>query len=504
MEQMTRLPASSPPGRTLALLFSVLMPAYYLLLNNGLQSEGLFAPVYIGLTFNNMLEHLLNGGFDIDADVIGNEAFVRDGKTYAYFGVIPALLRLPLVAIGQLHSLDVTRLYCAIAATLAGFFKIRTVMAATSKIDDVPLRQYGCLALLIASFLGSPEVQMSRALVYQEAVLWAGAIASAFIYCAVLGLVVRQRFSTGLLAAMAFLAGTTLLTRVSTAIGLYAAMGFLALTLAMISSPAGKPTLLARLGAASRTLMEPRFLVSFAVLGGFVMAAGYVNYARWGNPLTTLPIHLHVTYSTYDPIKGQLIEKYGAFNLGRIWFGILYYFLPIWAWVRADKKFLFHEYQEEVFTSVELPPSSFLISDTLLAVLAFLFFRSLAVTSDRNSGLGRWQAGACILGLAIPGFLMLGWETLSFRYRAEFYPALTLAAVLGFRAACAPESGTLRHSKTVGQNLLWLAYGGIVVSHLLYFVYQLTPFGPARYVNEVGYLRAYYWQLFKPVIGMNW
>src|SRR5271165_4876407 len=76
---------------------------YYLfLLSNG--TFQLFAPEMLDQVFDNMLVHLLRGEFTVDREVIGFEAFTHDGKTYAYFGVLPALLRLsalPFVEIAQ-------------------------------------------------------------------------------------------------------------------------------------------------------------------------------------------------------------------------------------------------------------------------------------------------------------------------------------------------------------------------------------------------------------------
>ncbi len=82
-------------------------------------SMDLFAPVDRGLVFNSMLLHLLDGRWDVDPAVITEEGFLRDGRSYAYFGVIPALLRLPLLLFPGGVGLDVTTLSTWIAATLA-------------------------------------------------------------------------------------------------------------------------------------------------------------------------------------------------------------------------------------------------------------------------------------------------------------------------------------------------------------------------------------------------
>ena len=47
-----------------------------------------------GLVFNEMLVRLLHGRFDISLATIGDEAIVHQGRTYAYFGIFCALLRL--------------------------------------------------------------------------------------------------------------------------------------------------------------------------------------------------------------------------------------------------------------------------------------------------------------------------------------------------------------------------------------------------------------------------
>jgi hypothetical protein len=60
-------------------------------------------PVTMGLVFNSMMQHMLHGRFDVDPAAIlaGGEVYIRDGRTYSYFGVFCALLRLPLILIGQ-------------------------------------------------------------------------------------------------------------------------------------------------------------------------------------------------------------------------------------------------------------------------------------------------------------------------------------------------------------------------------------------------------------------
>ena len=70
------------------------MAIYYLflLINGTLQ---LFAPEMLDKVFDNTLLHLLRGEFTVDREAIGYEAFTRDDKTYAYFGIFPVVLYMP-------------------------------------------------------------------------------------------------------------------------------------------------------------------------------------------------------------------------------------------------------------------------------------------------------------------------------------------------------------------------------------------------------------------------
>ena len=79
------------------------------------------------LTFNSMLEHLLHGRFDVDPQIIGTNGYWFKGGVYAYFGIFPALLRLPLWFFGRL-DLDVTLWTCLGAVCLAGMAKVRALM----------------------------------------------------------------------------------------------------------------------------------------------------------------------------------------------------------------------------------------------------------------------------------------------------------------------------------------------------------------------------------------
>src|ERR1700740_3699932 len=96
-------------------VFLTIVAVYYLfLLSNG--TFQLFAPEFLDKAFDNMLLHLLRGEFTVDRKAIGLEVISRDGKTYAYFGIFPALLRLLALPFTDIARAQLARLSCLAAA----------------------------------------------------------------------------------------------------------------------------------------------------------------------------------------------------------------------------------------------------------------------------------------------------------------------------------------------------------------------------------------------------
>jgi hypothetical protein len=465
-------------SRTFVGLFYVILilmaEIYYIfLVTDG--TYNLFKPLGTlarGMVFNSMLEHLRHGEFDVDPALIGFEGTIRNGKTYIYFGIFPALLRFPLLLTGALARLDVTRLYCAIAATVALYFKLASLALINDKLPRSRLQATAFFVIVLSLLLGGAQIQFLKGSIYQETIEWVGAIASAFLYCAVRGLIAKREFSTGLIAAMAGLAGLALLTRASTALGLYLAAGLLVMVLAWPAAESRR-SWLPRL---VRGLVSTRTVVGLAILLGFVTVSSIVNYQRWGHPLQFFyDPHAYITYMT-EPERLARLEAYGMFNIRRLWYGILYYFCPIWTIIRPDGQFLFSEFETRMLDGVEPPPSSFLLSDPLLLVLGGAFLLRLPRLA-RERLLDLRAVTALMIGFLIPAFLMLTFFYMAFRYRMEFYPFLEFTAFLGFYAICVnPGRFSALSRGSLSLILIAGAGFGIIYSHLALFLYKISPF----------------------------
>src|SRR5262245_48393181 len=263
--------------------------AFMLLYYGTLITNGRFnflQPTGFGLTFNSMLEHLLHGSFDVDPKAVGPEGFLRDGRVYAYWGIFCALIRLPLLAFKAGPVTDVTRLSCLIAICLAGAMKLRVALFVRRYCQPGPISESAFALVTIYIVFGGAQVAYLKASIYQEVVLWAAALGTVFVYCAVKGIILA-RFTPRLLVWMALVAGLALLTRVSTGMGLYAATGLLLLALTI--DAAARNQSVSRRSLAGRLLtaiLSRQVLVPTAILVGFLVVAGVVNFFRWGSPTT--------------------------------------------------------------------------------------------------------------------------------------------------------------------------------------------------------------------------
>ncbi|MGC2412385.1 MAG: hypothetical protein WA459_06790 [Stellaceae bacterium] len=457
-----------------ALGLSLLIPAtlYYAFLITMVGSTGLFASVPYGLTFNSMLSHLLEGRFDVDPSAIGPEGYARDGAVYAYFGIFPALFRALFLPLPNFATTDFTRLSCLVAVSLMALFKVLSALVVWRKAGAP--RHSALLVLLLAAILaGGAQIQFLRPTIFQEVMLWADALAAAFVYLVLYGWAGEDGFTTRVMAALAGLAGLCLLTRVSTALGLYLALGLVFLWRGWqeIGSAADR-SLWRRLSV---------FSLPMLILVGFAAVTAIVNYERWGNPLVFVDFDRSLMTVIY-PGHFKQLHQYGEFNFARLGYGLIYYFLPLWVLHDQSGQLLWSGFVDRQIATVELPPSSFLLSDPLIVGLAL--YGTLELARNRIPRRAPIALAAC--GLAVPAGLMLIAIVMAFRYRMEFYPLFELCAFIGFWRFLAVPPRPARITFVAA------ALFSIVVAQALWLIYMLSPFGAAGVrLGESGILQFY-------------
>ncbi len=436
-----------------------------------LSDIGLGPPaIPLNLTFNSMLAHLLHGEFFVDPATVGDEGFLRNGHVYAYWGIWCALLRLPLWLTHRL-GVDITTWSCLAAVCLAGTAKIRTLLFLRSQTPNSPSADKLYKLMLLYILFGGSEIAFLKASIFQEIVFWAAAFGAVFVYFAIIGLVL-QNFSRRTLSGMAVSAGLALLTRVSTGIGLCVAYLLLLLVLAF-TRPASNRT---------------RFLLPLALFAALIACAGIVNYFRWGNP-ATFADHTLYLMNRHFPDRMPRTHQYGYFNLARIPFGLLYYFLPLWVFPAGGGSLLFEATQTRLMDAVELPPSSFFLTDLLpILFLAVLFLALLRKHAQQL--LAPLQCLALASGLVIPCLLMLTAISMNYRYRMEFYPLIDLLAFLGLYLSVINPTYALRAQR----HLRWFQLAtaiSILAAFVEMVLYKLSVFGPAQQLLRQGLVHYY-------------
>lgn len=144
------------------------------------QTGRLFDPEPYGQFYDHQALAFAEGRWDVPREAVENEAFVRNGKAYGYWGPFPALLRAPLVLFPEAWWVGRTsRVSCLLAALL--------IAVSALVLWRAVARQTGCAGwkrsvgdwgtiLLVG---GSPVTFLvARPYVYHEVVLWgvAGAL----------------------------------------------------------------------------------------------------------------------------------------------------------------------------------------------------------------------------------------------------------------------------------------------------------------------------------------
>jgi hypothetical protein len=230
-------------------------------------------------------------------------------------------------------------------------------------------------------------------------------------------------------------------------------------------------------------LSKRRFIAPLIVLALFAAAAGFINYKRFGNPLV---FHDPTLQTIVRPDGVPSIERFGEFNPRRIPYALMYYFAPVWFIHSSDGDWLFNDYRRRELDLAEAPPSSFLITDPLILVLAAGGFGTIL----RRNRLAIRHATATrtiAVALAVPPALMLMAFVMAFRYRMEFYPLFVFLAIIS-AFGTKPEIAATRPRSATG--IVLLAIVSIIASHLVLGVYKLSPWGNLDPVHDL--IQIYY------------
>jgi len=369
----------------------------------------MFAPERFGQVFNDMAEHLVHFDWTIDPGIIQYEGFVINGHVTSYFGIFPALLRMPFVLMGQ-GDRYYSRVSCIAALALFVYCNLR-LAARLAEGRPVAAGRPSLPTLwkvtLVAS--GAQIYALASAWVYNEPEFWAAALAAAFNLLALKNYAAQQWPEGRTLVALAIVAGLALLTRTPEGISLLAAMALFLFVAARKSYAPGMGGF--RWAAMAATVCA----VSVAM-------AAIVNAGRWGNPLAfSPPMEKQIAVAT-DPHRREVISKVGPIQASRVPFAALYYLtgLPVQA--------PFVGFEREHYDVIEGPRIPMLLACPVPLLLAFWGLLAIAPGWPQQ----RLLAGGLVAAqsLTIAAVFAVPWLTL--RYTIDFSGAIGALAAIGF------------------------------------------------------------------------
>ena len=406
---------------------------YIVLMTNG--TFNLFGHEVLGLVFNSMFENMLHGKFTIDPEVLRYkdlfEAMVKDGKTYMYFGVFPALLRGLIAPLVDLNVTYVSRLSVLAGLFITVFFQVKAMLRVMGAFESDPFIRRLYYVTLIGVLFGSPYVFMAvNASVYHEPIIWASVAVAVFNYFLIDVAMRRDLPTLSAINAVAVFAGICLLSRVNVAIGIYVGLPILIFFFSYVNYHQRKK-FASRLEYPNNTGADDeitggkssglRLVISPLVIL-FIFGVAYlgINHARWGNPLMS-------AYFEGYAERSKSLEKYGVFNPRRIPFGVRYYVLGT------------NEHRK--FTRTEGPRASMVATSGFLLLLGLygavrLFW---LVRSDLRFHM------PLIIGVASQGItvlLALMFAALTIRYRMDLWGTVSLCVMTGLYF-CAQKSASL-------------------------------------------------------------
>ncbi len=461
-------------------LIAVVTVYYLLLLSNG--TLQVLAPELLDKVFDNMLVHLLRGEFTVDRSAIDYEAITQDGKTYTYFGVFPAILRLLAMPFVDIAQAELARLSCLMAVVIFVVLQLRSLLIVHYSLPAGSQIRGLFTVMVAATVLSGPQLYiLGSAWVYHEPILWAAVLAAAFNLIVLRTALSGGDFRTSNLALLAALAGLAINTRAPIGVALYLGTGLLIAWEAWSRhapertewrGPASGKVLVSAVSALAR---DPRISLPVLVLGLLAVAAGIVNFGRWGNPLPfggasganyTYWIQRH-------PNVIVTIRDYGVFNLDRIGIAVLYYATGIPYILKSVPRFA------GFFRSavMEAPPFTSLLTNPLTVILAGVGLYRLWCRPDLQlRSLAMLQIA--LIGHASAVVLILTFFTFTLRYRFDFAPFITLAAFVGYRSlsiTAAGFSGTWR--RRIFSAALGLCVLGVLGSHYILLVHKVWSIG---------------------------
>jgi hypothetical protein len=431
-------------------------------------SFSLVGPEKLGLVYNDMARRLLHLDWTIDPDLISFEAFVYEGRTYTYFGIFPALLRLPAIMAG-LGGYTLARISCLLALWMVTFATLRmTQFALGPAFHTLTARRLAGVALLGVSFSGPVIYLLASASIYHEAIFWAAAFTAVFNGIVVRSVITARPLGSKDLALLAFVAGCGLLTRLTPGFALYLGLALImVLPIATALAEAGWRSAMFEFDKAIR-----RWPAALVVTMAFAAIQGVVNYGRWGSPFVSVPLQYYQQYLVDPQFHKQFAAylRHGPIDAVRIPLAAIHYGFG----VKVDV--LFSGTFAEHFAGVEGPRVAAFLCAPWVMVCAAAGLYWVCSRPNRSTALA-----PLALANAVGFLMMLAVPWLCLRYTFDGWGFLSLMAALGtgwlVRCADKFDDAVRTRARWFSRTAIVMTIIGVIVSHATLLRYKINYSG---------------------------
>ena len=465
----------------------VVLVAYTWVLTAG--TWDLFQTQFFDDFFDAQARSLFDGRLDVDPEVVGFEGFLVGGKTYMYFGPVPALLRMPVMAFTDALDGRLTTVSMLLAFVLlsGGTFRLACALRPFVR-GDAPVGRREALAtagLAVAALAGPPFFLASAAVVYHEAALWGLALA-VLAFDAVLRWAVRP---TGrrLVGAVALITAAVL-SRQSLGLAPLAALGLACLWYLWRNARAKVDDRPRRLDHRARALLagvdrQAAFVLAVALVVPAAASVG-LNYAKFGTLLTP-PSTAHVHSLVSEDRQEFLADNGSLFGLQFAPTTLRQYVRPDGVDIREDFPYLdFPRFGPSAvgdtsFDNLDWSSSIPASAPALTALTAVAVVAAARAGRRRRRGARRARAAGeappaspagppwvriLCLGTVAGGFGVVAFGYIANRYLNDLYPAVLVPGIVGFHVLGGRAAGwrSARRPR-LRRGLAMAAVGGLVV-----------------------------------------
>jgi hypothetical protein len=383
-------------------------------------ADRLFDAPRFGNFYDAQARSLFHGRWDMPASVLEFERFNVGGKFHMYFGPVPALLRMPVLAVTDAFDGELTRIsIIAAGAVLVVAVARLSWLARRSVFGDAPVSRVEAAVaagIVIVALCGTTVPYLAgRPIVYHEAILWG--IAFALVSFGALAAWLFDGRTLDLVVAGAG-ASLSVLSRGSVGLGPITAI-VLVLVVRVVKAVRGHDAHWRPLAALGAACVVPLGLYA------------YVNSVKFGTLVTTPPVEQQDLLLNYPPRVGAMEANGGSLFGMRYAPTILFHYLRPDG-VDLDRLFPFvllriptRVFGGTVFES--LRPTASITAASPLALIATIggTWCTLARRAVRNVWL------APLVGCAVGAVGAVSLAFVDQRYQGDLVPLLVVPGIVG-------------------------------------------------------------------------